>query len=287
MYLIGDIGINHNGYLDLAIKMIDAAKSAGVDVVKFQKRNPEICIPKNQKHVVKNTIFGRMEYIDYKNRLEFGAEQYDVIAEHCKEIGMPFSMSVWDMDSYKFFMSYVYRGYDIPFIKIPSALLTHRELLIAAARSGKDVYLGCGMSSLDQIDLAYQTLHEANSNVKIVLLKCNSSYPTKEEDSNLWMIDYLKQRYRNSNTTIGYSGHEIGIEPTCIALAMGVNIIERHITTDISMPGTDQTCSLSPNMITELVRRAEVYRKCYGCWWDVSLYSQEEVCKKLRYINDI
>ena len=241
-YIIAEIGINHNGDLDITKQLIDIAKVAGCDSVKFQKRNPDVCVPESQKSIMRDTPWGRMTYLDYKYKIEFGKEEYDEIDRYCKERGMRWSASPWDLDSLKFL-----QRYDIPYIKIPSALLTDDDLLQHCRYSGKRIILSTGMSTVSEIDKAVETIH----NCDYALLHCNSAYPAPNEDLNLNCIKMLKDRY---NCEVGYSGHEFGLSTTIASVCLGATIIERHITLDRTMWGTDQMCSVEPQGLIKLVR---------------------------------
>jgi len=241
-YIIAEIGINHNGDLNITKQLIDIAKVAGCDSVKFQKRNPDVCVPESQKSVMRDTPWGRMTYLDYKHKIEFGKEEYDEIDRYCKERGIRWSASPWDLDSLKFL-----RGYDIPYIKIPSALLTDDDLLQHCRYSGKRIILSTGMSTISEIDKAVETIH----NCDYALLHCNSTYPAPNEDLNLNCIKMLKDRY---NCEVGYSGHEFGLSTTIASVCLGATIIERHITLDRTTWGTDQMCSVEPQGLIKLVR---------------------------------
>jgi len=169
-YIIAEIGINHNGSLDTAKQLIDVAAVAGCDAVKFQKRNPDVCVPDHQKGVMRNTPWGEMTYLDYKKKIEFEKEEYDIIDQYCKDRGIAWSASPWDLDSIEFLMRY-----DIPFIKLPSAMLTNVELLKACTGRNTWVIISTGMSTQEEIDAAYEILKWE----KLSILHCNSSYPAR------------------------------------------------------------------------------------------------------------
>lgn len=244
-YLIAEIGINHNGDLQLAKKLIDAAFSCSWDCVKFQKRNPDVCVPEDQKNLPKDTPWGRMTYLDYKKRLEFGKKEFDYIAKYCREKPIDWTSSVWDMDSLDFI-----KKYNPPFIKIPSAHLTNHKLLEKTAKTGFPVVLSTGMSTLKEIDEAVAILKKHSS--QFVLLHCNSSYPAKTAELNLKLIPQLAKRY---GCLVGYSGHEYSLTSTTIAAALGAKIIEKHITLDHSMWGTDQAASVEPQGMDKLYKQ--------------------------------
>ena len=243
-YIIAEIGINHNGSLETAKKLIDIAAVAGRNAVKFQKRNPDVCVPDHQKDIPRDTPWGTMSYIDYKHRMEFGKEEYDEINEYCKDKGIEWSASPWDMDSLEFLLEY-----DIPFLKIPSAMITNEELMRASARSGKEVIFSTGMSTLEETDQAVQWMREEKADFSI--LHCNSTYPAPLEDLNLKCIETLRERY---DCEVGYSGHEFRLGTTVASVYLGATIIERHITLDRTMWGSDHLASVEPQGLIKLVK---------------------------------
>ena len=253
-YIIAEIGINHNGSLETAKKLIDIAAVSGCDAVKFQKRNPDVCVPEHQKDVPRDTPWGTMSYLEYKYRMEFGKEQYDQIEEYCREKNIAWSASPWDMDSLKFL-----EQYNLPFIKMPSAMLTNEELMRASARTGKKVIFSCGMSTLDETDLAVQWMREENA--QFALLHCNSTYPAPLEDLNLKCIQTLKDRY---DCEVGYSGHEFRLGTTVAAIYLGATILERHITLDRTMWGSDHLSSVEPQGLIKLVKGVRELETAYG-----------------------
>jgi N-acetylneuraminate synthase len=233
-YFIGEIGINHNGDMQIAKKLIDAVNACGWDCAKFQKRNPDVCVPEHQKNVIRETPWGTMTYLEYKHRIEFGEQEFDTIDKYCREKPVDWTASVWDTDSLEFLMSY-----DVPFLKIPSALITEKDLVLETARSDKPIIISTGMSTLQEIDNAVEIVLAHNDN--LVIMHTNSSYPTPKNELNLNLIPVLKNRY---GCTVGYSGHEEDLEPTVLAIALGAKVIERHITLSHDMWGTDQKASL-------------------------------------------
>lgn len=272
-YLIAEIGINHNGDIQIAKRLIDAAFSVGWNAVKFQKRVPEIAVPEDQKDVMRDTPWGRMTYLDYKKRIEFGKNEYEIIDTYCKEKPISWSASPWDIPSLEFILKY-----EIPFIKIASATLTNEELLIKASQSGKPIILSTGMSTLEEIDYAVQTI-EKYSNGNYILMHANSSYPAKSDELNLEMIHTLKERY---NCLVGYSGHEEDIEPSVVAVALGACVIERHITLDRSMWGTDQAASITLPGMYALKGRVDTVSGMLGNGRKVLSDAELKVRKKLR-----
>jgi len=195
---------------------------------------------------MRETPWGKMTYLEYKYKVEFGKEEYDEINSYCNNKGIAWSASPWDLDSLKFL-----NQYNVPFIKIPSALLTNIELVSETAKTDKKVILSTGMSTIEEIDTAVSAMQVANKNCEFALLHCNSSYPAPNEDLNLTCIKTLKDRYK---CEVGYSGHEFGLTTSISSICLGATIIERHITLDRTMWGTDQMCSVEPQGLIKLVR---------------------------------
>ena len=274
IYIIAEIGINHNGDLSIAKKLIDIAKVAGCDVVKFQKRNPDVCVPEHQKTIMRDTPWGRMSYLDYKYRVEFEKSEYDEIDSYCKDRDIHWSASPWDLDSLEFL-----NNYDLPFIKIPSALLTDLELIKKTTATGKKIIISTGMSTLDEVDAAVNTILDTNKNALYAVLHCNSSYPAPNNDLNLRCISTLKDRY---NCEVGYSGHEFGLTTTIASICMGATIIERHITLDRTMWGTDQMCSVEPQGLIKLVRGINELNRALGDGVKVVTETEKPIREKLR-----
>ena len=271
-YLIGEIGINHNGDLQIAKKLVDAVFACQWDCAKFQKRNPDLAVPENQKTVMRDTPWGRMTYIDYKRKIEFGKKEYDYINTYCKEKPLNWTMSVWDLDSLEFAIQY-----DLPLLKIPSAMLTNSELLVASAKTGFPVLLSTGMSTLEEVDKAVNLLEKHSESYAI--MHCNSSYPAKEEELNLRVIPMFKERY---NCVVGYSGHEYSLRPSFLAAVLGARIIERHITLDHRMWGTDQSSSVEIPGMYMLYKRIRSIETVLGDGKKVVTAEEEKVRKKLR-----
>ena len=253
-YIIAEIGINHNGDLDIAKRLIDISAAAGCDAVKFQKRNPDVCVPEHQKSVMRDTPWGQMTYLDYKHKVEFGQEEYSEIDKYCKEKGIAWSASPWDLDSLEFL-----NQYDIPFIKIASASITDKELLKKTCETGKKVIISTGMSSKEEIDEAVDILKAHAKDYAV--LHCNSSYPAPIEELNLSCIKTLKDDY---NCEVGYSGHEFRLGTTVAAVYLGATIIERHVTLDRTMWGSDHMASVEPQGLFKLVSGIRELEKCYG-----------------------
>lgn len=272
-FFIAEIGINHNGDLDTAKALIEAAKFSGCDIVKFQKRVPEICVPKDQWKIKKETPWGKIDYIDYKNKIEFGIKEYKEIDLFCKKIGISWTASCWDEDSVEFI-----KKFDIPFLKIPSALITNLDLLKSYKKTNLPLIFSTGMSSEKEIETAFKFLGLENV---LSILHCNSSYPCKYENLNLLYIDTLKKHY--PKTIIGYSGHELGISPSIAAMVLGAKVIERHITLDKSSWGTDQSSSIEPLGMARLIRDIRNIEKSLGEDKKIVYESELKVMSKLRY----
>lgn len=270
-YIIAEIGINHNGNMDIAKKLIDIAALSGCDAVKFQKRNPDICVPDHQKNVMRETPWGNMTYLEYKHTIEFGKNEYDEIDSYCDSKGISWSASPWDLDSLDFL-----NGYDLPFIKIPSAMLTNKELLEESVKTGKKIILSVGMSTLNEIDNAVKILKKSNN---FALLHCNSSYPAPLNELNLSAIQTLKNRY---DCEVGYSGHEFRLGTTVASIYLGATIIERHITLDRTMWGTDHMSSVEPQGLIKLVKGIRELEEAYGDGQIKITDSQIPVRNKLR-----
>jgi len=271
-YLIAEIGINHNGDLNVAKKLIDAAHACSWDCVKFQKRNPDISVPEHQKNEPKDTPWGKMTYLEYKKKIEFEKKEYDQIARYCSYKPIDWTVSVWDLDSLNFI-----KKYDIPFIKIPSAHLTNHKLLKASAPTGIPIVASTGMSTLKEVDEAVAVLKKHAS--QFVLMHCNSSYPSKLEELNLKVIPALKKRYK---CPVGYSGHEYGLDSTSTAVALGASIVERHITLDRNMWGTDQASSVEPQGMDKLYKQIRSVQHYLGDGKKKVYESELSSRKKLR-----
>ena len=275
IYIIAEIGINHNGDLSIAKKLIDIAKVAGCDVVKFQKRNPDVCVPEHQKSVMRDTPWGRMTYLDYKYKVEFGKKEYDEIDQYCKNCDIKWTASPWDLDSLDFLNQYD----SLPFIKIPSALLTDLELIKKTTETGKRIIISTGMSTLDEVDAAVNTIRETKTDASFAVLHCNSTYPAPNNELNLNCIGTLKDRY---NCEVGYSGHEFGLTTTIASICLGATIIERHITIDRTMWGTDQMCSVEPQGLIKLVRGINEIQGALGDGKKVVTETEKPIRDKLR-----
>ncbi len=242
VFIIGEIGINHNGDLEIAKKMIEGAKKAGCDAVKFQKRTPELCVPKDQWNLERDTPWGRITYIEYRHKVEFGEKEYAEIDRYCKELDIMWFASCWDEPSVDFI-----EQFDPPIYKTPSASLTDFDLLKKHKALNKPVMMSTGMSTMEQIESAVNFFGYDN----LLLAHATSAYPCKNEELNLRMIETLRKKF--PEIPIGYSGHEVGLAPTWAAVALGACFVERHITLDRAMWGTDQAASVEMGGLQRLV----------------------------------
>jgi N-acetylneuraminate synthase len=253
VFVVAEIGINHNGSLDLAKKLIDAACLAGADAVKFQKRTPELCVPREQWSVERDTPWGRLTYIDYRRRMEFGEADYAAIDRHCRERGILWFASCWDEPSVDFL-----ERFDPPCYKIASASLTDLDLLAYHNRTGRPVILSTGMSTLSEIDDAVLSLDRD----RLLIAHATSTYPCPVEELNLRMLHTLQERY--PECPIGYSGHEVGLAPTWAAVALGATFVERHVTLDRAMWGSDQAASVEVSGLLRLVANIRDVERALG-----------------------
>ena len=270
-FFIAEIGINHNGDVKNALKLIQASKLAGCDAVKFQKRTPKIATPKSSWDVVRDTPWGKMKYIDYKMKIEFGKKEYDIIDKFCKKIDILWTASCWDIPSIKFI-----ENYKVKFHKVPSACITDLELLKELKRTKKPLIISTGMSTEKQIKKAVKILSQRN----LSILHCNSSYPSPAEKLNLRYIEKLKKMFKKS--VIGYSGHEMNLSSSVAAVVLGAKIIERHITLDKSMWGTDQQSSIEPLGFARLIKETETVKKSLGKPVKIVYPEEKKIMLKLR-----
>ncbi|MGK9369311.1 N-acetylneuraminate synthase family protein [Melioribacter sp. Ez-97] len=253
VYVIAEIGINHNGSLELAKKLIDGAVFAGCDAVKFQKRTPELCVPKDQWHLERDTPWGRISYIEYRHKVEFGYDEYAEIDRYCKAKGIDWFASAWDEQAVDFL-----EEFEPVMYKIASASLTDDKLLARIKSTGRPVMLSTGMSTIEEVDRAVNYLGKNN----LLIAQSTSSYPCKLEELNLRVIGTYKKRY--PEIPIGYSGHETGLAPSLAAVALGAVFIERHITLDRAMWGTDQAASVEIGGMYRLVKDIRDIEKALG-----------------------
>lgn len=272
-YIVAEIGLNHNGDIDLAKRLIDATVLSGCDAVKFQKRTPELCVPVEQRDVLRETPWGIMTYLEYRHRVEFGAEEYAEIDRYCRERGITWFASAWDEASVDFI-----EQFDPPCYKIASANLTDDNLLRHHRRYARPIILSTGMSTLEQIDHAVEVLGTDD----LILLHCTSTYPSQPNELNLRVIPMLKERY---GIPIGYSGHEVGLQTTYAAVVLGACFVERHITLDRAMWGSDQAASVEPHGFMRLVRDIRVIERALGDGVKRVYDSEVPVMNKLRRVN--
>lgn len=251
-YIIGEIGINHNGDLGTAIKLIDAAVLAGCDAVKFQKRTPEICVPPDQRNKERETPWGIMTYLEYRYRVEFGREEYGQIDDYCRSKGIHWFASCWDATSVDFIDQF-----RPPCYKLASASITDDALLRHHLKTGRPILMSTGMSTMEEIRHAAAQLDSD----RMAILHSTSTYPCVPSELNLRMIESLRQEFP---CPVGYSGHEVGLQTTLAAVALGARIIERHITLDRTMWGTDQAASVEPWGLMRLVRDIRVIEQALG-----------------------
>ncbi len=273
IYMIAEIGLNHNGDIQIAKKLIDAVFATNWNCAKFQKRTPSICVPESQKNLMRDTPWGRITYLEYRYKVEFEKEHYDYIDRYCKEKPIAWTASVWDLKSLEFIM-----GYDVPFIKIPSAKLTEHACLIEASKTGKPIVLSTGMSTVPEIDTAVDLL-EKHAGGGYVLMHTNSVYPAPPEELNLRVINFLKERY---GCVVGYSGHEEDVEPSVIAASLGASLIERHVTLDHHMWGSDHFASLEVHGMSLLLKRIKNINVILGDGVKKLTEKEKEVRKKLK-----
>ncbi|MFT4283482.1 MAG: N-acetylneuraminate synthase family protein [Protaetiibacter sp.] len=253
VYVIAEIGLNHNGDVELAKRLIDVAADAGAQAVKFQKRTPEISTPEHMREVRRETPWGEMSYLEYRYRVEFDREQYVEIGDHATMRGLDWFASPWDVPAVEFL-----EELGVVAHKVASASVTDHELLRALAATGKPIVLSTGMSTLEQIDAAVELL----GTERLVLLHATSTYPLPPEEANLRTIATLRERY--AGVPVGYSGHERGLQISLAAVALGAVAVERHITLDRTMWGSDHAASLEPTGLEHLVRDIRVIGVALG-----------------------
>jgi N-acetylneuraminate synthase len=253
VYIIAEIGINHNGSLELAKKLIDGAVLAGCDAVKFQKRTPELCVPKDQWDIERDTPWGRITYIEYRHKVEFGFSEYEQIDDYCRRKGIDWFASPWDEESVNFL-----EAFDPVMFKLASASLTDSVLLNKIKKTGKPIMLSTGMSAMEEVEDAVGIIGTYN----LLLAQSTSTYPCKLEELNLNVIKTYKEKF--PHVPIGYSGHETGLAPTLAAVALGATFVERHITLDRAMWGTDQAASVEIVGLQRLVKDIRDIEKALG-----------------------
>ena len=276
IFFIGEIGINHNGSIENAKKLIDIANLCETDAVKFQKRTPEICVPEGKKNAIRETPWGDITYLAYRKKIEFSEEEYKQIDEYCKIKNTIWYASPWDIQSVDFL-----EQFNIPCYKIASAKLTDRVLLEKVSKLNKPIFLALGMSTEEEIDKSIKVL----KNNELVLMHCNSIYPAPDNELNLNFIKTLKTKYPDH--IIGYSGHELGISASLIAAEMGAKVIERHITLDRAMWGSDQAASIEYSGLRRLIRDLRKLEIWKGDGIKKVTKAEETIRDKLRDKNTL
>jgi N-acetylneuraminate synthase len=251
-FIVAEIGINHNGDLDIARRLVDAARDAGCDAVKFQKRTPELATPPDMVDCVRDTPWGRMTYLEYRHRVEFGRKEYEALDRHCREAGIAWFASCWDEPSVDFI-----EAFDPPCYKVHSAAVTDGSLLDHVRATGRPVVLSTGMSEMPQIRAAVRRLAPR----PLVITHSTSTYPCPSEEVNLRMIETLRREFA---VPIGYSGHEAGLPTTVAAVALGACYVERHLTLDRAMWGSDQAASVEPRGFARLVHYIRTVEAAMG-----------------------
>ena len=272
-YLIAEIGINHNGSLKLAKKMIDIAKKNNFSAVKFQKRNPDISTPEKQKEVLRNTPWGTITYLQYKKKIEFGLKDFNEINRYCKKLNIEWFCSAWDIDSVNFL-----KKFKLKKNKIASALLTNTEILKAVAKQKKFTLISTGMSNMKNIEKAVKIFKK--NKCKFALMHCVSTYPCPEKDLNLNTIITLKKKFK---CEVGYSGHESSVSPSVAAWVIGADYIERHITSDRTLFGTDQSASLEESGLRQLSEILSRMPKVLGNGVKKMTNEEKKLVKKFKY----
>lgn len=269
-YVVAEIGINHNGDLQIAKQLMRIAADAGCDAVKFQKRTPSICVPPKQQGMSRETPWGEMTYLEYKERIEFGKQDYEEIANLASELRINWFASPWDMPSVQFLIDL-----DVCCIKVASASLTDSELLRTVNQTSVPVILSTGMSTMEEIRRAVSILDD----VPLALMHTTSTYPCPPDQLNLRVINSLRSEFQ---LPVGYSGHETGLATTLAAVTLGACIVERHVTLDRAMWGTDQAASVEPGGLRRLVRDIRILETALGDGQKCVYESELLIAAKLR-----
>lgn len=271
-YLIAEIGINHNGSIRIAKKMIELASQNNFDAVKFQKRDPDICVPEHQKYTMRQTPWGDMTYLNYKKRIELSIEQLTSLKKYAQKLRLDFCASCFDLNSLKLVKKIN------TFNKVPSAMLTNIVFLESVAKLKKKTFVSTGMSTLHDIKTAVNIFKKFKCDFE--LMHCVSLYPCPEEKLNLNMIKTLKREFK---CNVGYSGHESSVSPSFFAFMLGATSIERHITLDRSMWGTDQAASLSPEGVKMLGNIFSKTGKIFGDGIKRNSAEEKKMLTKFKY----
>jgi N-acetylneuraminate synthase len=273
IYFVGEIGINHNGDLVIAKKLIKAAKQCGADAVKFQKRTPELCVPPEQQNQMRETPWGYITYLDYRHKVEFSPDEYNEIDRYCKELEIDWFASAWDEPSVDFLDQFGPACY-----KVASASLTDHGLLGKMRATGRPLILSTGMSTMDQINSAVELVGEDN----LLITHATSAYPCPPDELNLRMIRTLQEAF---SCPIGYSGHEVGLVTSVVAVSLGACLVERHITLDRAMWGSDQAASVEPVGVRRLIKDIRVTEKALGDGVKKVYDDEYPIMRKLRRNN--
>lgn len=274
VFVIAEIGINHNGSIEITKQLIDEAIDCGCDAVKFQKRTPDLCVPDAQKYALRDTPWGTMTYLDYKKKIEFEEDEYREIDKYCKERGVMWFASCWDLPSVDFI-----EQFDPPVYKASSASLTDHDLLRKMKATGKPLIISTGMSTTEEIEAAV----EAAGKERLLIAHSTSAYPCEIDELNLRMIHTLKEMYPNN--PIGYSGHEVGLSTTIATVALGATFIERHFTLNRAMWGTDQAASVEPEGMRRMVRDIRHLELAMGDGVKKVYESEMPILNKLRKVG--
>lgn len=276
IYVIAEIGINHNGSVEIAKKLIDGAVFTGCDAVKFQKRTPELCVPRDQWDIERDTPWGRITYLDYRHKVEFDEQQFGELVKYCKERKIDWFASCWDEVAVDFI-----EEFDPKLYKLASASLTDTDLVLKHKSLNKPVIMSTGMSNTDEIEAAIELFGRDN----LLIAHSTSAYPCKPSELNLKVITSLRQKY--PDIPIGYSGHETGLAPTWAAVALGASFVERHITLDRAMWGTDQAASVEIVGFMRLVSGIRDIESSLGDGVKKVYESEMNARKKLRRVAAI
>ncbi len=252
VYIIAEIGINHNGDIKIAEEMIRAAKNAGVSAVKFQKRTPLLCVPPEERSKMRETPWGYITYLEYREHVEFGKEEYARIDALCKELDIDWFASVWDEEAIDFL-----EDFDPIAYKVPSAALTDNGLIDKLNATGRPIILSTGMSTMEEIRKSVSHFDMD----RLAITHATSSYPCDPKELNLRMVETLAAEF---DCPVGYSGHEVGLIPSVVAVGLGATIVERHFTLDRAMWGTDQSASVEPSGMARLVKYIRVTEQALG-----------------------
>jgi len=274
-YIVSEIGINHNGDIEIAKKLVDAAHHARVDAVKFQKRTPDVCTPRDQWDRMRETPWGYIRYIDYRHKVEFGTDEYQEIDRYAKQVGLDWFVSVWDEPS----VDFIEKHFETVAYKIPSASLTDHNLLRHTRTTGRPMIISTGMSTMEEIYAAVGVVGTENT----MICHSTSTYPCPVEELNLKMIETLRNTF--PNVPIGYSGHEVGLVPSVIAVSLGACFVERHITLDRAMWGSDQAASVEPGGMERLVKYIRLVKPALGDGVKKVYASEQSSREKLRRVK--